>query len=47
MVEEGSEAPDFELASDSGERIRLSDLRGRPVVVYFYPKNDTKVAIRQ
>ncbi len=41
MVEEGKQAPDFELASDSGERVRLSDLRGRPVVLYFYPKDDT------
>ncbi|MBW3593228.1 MAG: thioredoxin-dependent thiol peroxidase [Actinobacteria bacterium] len=40
-MEEGREAPDFELASETGERVRLSDLRGRPVVVYFYPKNDT------
>jgi thioredoxin-dependent peroxiredoxin len=41
MVEEGKPAPDFELASDSGERVRLSELRGRPVVLYFYPKDDT------
>jgi peroxiredoxin Q/BCP len=41
MVEEGLPAPDFELASDGGERVRLSDLRGRPVVLYFYPEDDT------
>ena len=41
MVEEGKPAPDFELPSDSGERVRLSDFRGRPVVLYFYPKSDT------
>jgi thioredoxin-dependent peroxiredoxin len=41
MVEEGQEAPDFELPSDSGERVRLSNLRGRPVVLYFYPRDDT------
>ena len=41
MVEEGQPAPDFELMSDSGEHVRLSDLRGRPVVLYFYPKDDT------
>ena len=40
-VEVGQEAPDFELESDSGERIRLSSLRGSPVVLYFYPKDDT------
>ena len=41
MVEEGKPAPDFELTSDSGETVRLSDFRGKPVVVYFYPKDDT------
>ena len=41
MVEEGKPAPDFELTSDAGERVRLSSLRGRPVVLYFYPKDDT------
>jgi peroxiredoxin Q/BCP len=41
MVEEGKPAPDFELASDSGEQVKLSDLRGKPVVLYFYPKDDT------
>jgi peroxiredoxin Q/BCP len=47
MVEEGKPAPDFELTSDSGEQIRLSDLRGRPVVLYFYPRDDTKATITQ
>ncbi len=41
MVEEGKPAPDFELTSDSGERVRLSSLRGKPVVLYFYPRDDT------
>lgn len=41
MVEEGQEAPDFELASDAGERVRLSQFRGQPVVLYFYPRDDT------
>jgi peroxiredoxin Q/BCP len=40
-VTEGSPAPDFELESDTGERVRLSALRGSPVVLYFYPKDDT------
>ena len=41
MIEEGKPAPDFELPSDSGETIKLSALRGKPVVLYFYPKDDT------
>jgi thioredoxin-dependent peroxiredoxin len=41
MVEEGDAAPDFELESDAGEKVKLSSLRGRQVVVYFYPKDDT------
>src|SRR5262249_2029925 len=40
-LREGAEAPDFELTSDSGEVVKLSSLRGRPVVLYFYPKDDT------
>jgi peroxiredoxin Q/BCP len=47
MVEEGAPAPDFELATDTGEPVRLSALRGKPVVLYFYPEDDSKVAIRQ
>jgi peroxiredoxin Q/BCP len=41
MVEEGKPAPDFALTSDRGETVRLSDLRGKQVVLYFYPKDDT------
>ena len=41
MIEEGNPAPDFELQSDTGETVKLSDLKGRPVVLYFYPKDDT------
>jgi peroxiredoxin Q/BCP len=41
MIVEGAAAPDFALESDSGERVRLSQFRGRPVVLYFYPKDDT------
>jgi peroxiredoxin Q/BCP len=41
MIEEGKPAPDFELSSDAGETVRLSELRGKPVVLYFYPKDDT------
>ncbi|HLX32736.1 MAG TPA: thioredoxin-dependent thiol peroxidase [Gaiellaceae bacterium] len=41
MVREGDPAPDFTLRSDAGEEITLSSLRGRPVVLYFYPRDDT------
>ena len=41
MVEEGKPAPDFELKSDTGETVRLSELQGQQVVIYFYPKDDT------
>src|ERR1700716_2884750 len=41
MVEEGKPAPDFELKTDGGESVKLSDFRGKPVVLYFYPKDDT------
>jgi peroxiredoxin Q/BCP len=41
MADEGRPAPDFELATDEGTKVRLSDFRGRPVVLYFYPKDDT------
>jgi thioredoxin-dependent peroxiredoxin len=40
-IEPGQPAPDFEAATDSGDRVSLSSLRGRPVVLYFYPKDDT------
>jgi peroxiredoxin Q/BCP len=41
LVEEGAPAPDFTLTSGAGERVKLSELRGKPVVLYFYPKDDT------
>ena len=47
MIEEGTPAPDFALQSDAGETIRLSDLRGKPVVLYFYPKDDTPGCTKQ
>ncbi len=40
-IEEGKKAPDFTLATDAGEKIKLSSLQGAPVVLYFYPKDDT------
>lgn len=41
MVDVGDEAPDFTLATDGGGTLKLSGLRGRKVVLYFYPKDDT------
>jgi peroxiredoxin Q/BCP len=41
VLEEGSPAPDFALISDSGDNISLSQFRGHPVVLYFYPRDDT------
>ena len=41
MVDEGQEAPDFTLPDQDGDDVTLSELRGKPVVLYFYPKADT------
>ena len=41
MIEPGATAPDFELPDQDGNALKLSDLRGRRVVLYFYPKADT------
>ena len=41
MVHEGDEAPDFELLTESGEKLKLSRLKAQSVVLYFYPKDDT------
>jgi len=41
VITEGDQAPDFTLRSDAGEEVTLSSYRGRPVVLYFYPKDDT------
>jgi thioredoxin-dependent peroxiredoxin len=41
VISEGDLAPDFELPDQDGRAVRLSDFRGQPVVVYFYPKAAT------
>jgi peroxiredoxin Q/BCP len=41
MVQDGDKAPDFELETDDGRKLKLSKLKGKPVVLYFYPKDDT------
>ena len=40
-IEAGSKAPDFTLSADDGSKVKLSALKGQPVVLYFYPKDDT------
>lgn len=40
-LKEGSKAPDITLETDSGEKLKLSSLKGKQVVLYFYPKSDT------
>jgi thioredoxin-dependent peroxiredoxin len=45
MIKPGDKAPDFELPDQDGNPVRLGDLRGGKVVLYFYPKADT--AVRQ
>jgi peroxiredoxin Q/BCP len=40
-LETGKRAPDFTLESDRGAKVKLSSFRGKPVVLYFYPKDDT------
>jgi peroxiredoxin Q/BCP len=41
MLEPGSEAPDFEVLDHTGRSVKLSDYRGKSVVLWFYPKADT------
>jgi peroxiredoxin Q/BCP len=41
MLKVGDTAPEFELESDTGEKVKLSSLRGKKVVLYFYPKDNT------
>ncbi|HEY0426605.1 MAG TPA: thioredoxin-dependent thiol peroxidase [Pyrinomonadaceae bacterium] len=41
MLKEGDNAPDFSVKNQNGEDVKLSDLRGQKVALYFYPKDDT------
>jgi thioredoxin-dependent peroxiredoxin len=43
MLQAGDKAPDFELPDQNGEPLKLSDLRGQTVVLYFYPRADTRI----
>src|SRR5215210_4766119 len=47
MVQEGQPAPAFTLRDADGKRVSLADLRGKKVVLYFYPKDDTPGCTRQ
>ena len=47
MVKEGQKAPDFTLPSSEGEPVSLKGLRGKAVVLYFYPKDDTPGCTRE
>jgi peroxiredoxin Q/BCP len=46
-IEEGEKAPDFTLSADDGAKVKLSALQGSPVVLYFYPKDDTPGCTRE
>ncbi len=41
MLEVGSKAPDFTLQNQNGEKVSLSDYRGKNIILYFYPKDNT------
>src|SRR6266480_4454307 len=41
MLQDGDKAPDFALPTDGGDTLSLTRLKGKPVVLYFYPKDDT------
>ena len=47
MLKVGAKAPEFSAETDGGEKIRLKDLRGKKVVLYFYPKDNTPGCTRE
>ena len=47
MLDVGMKAPDFELADQNGKMHKLSDYRGRKVILYFYPKDNTPGCTKQ
>jgi peroxiredoxin Q/BCP len=47
MLNVGEKAPDFDLMSDEGKQVRLRDFKGKTVVLYFYPKDDTPGCTRE
>ncbi len=46
-VEEGKKAPEFTLPADDGSKVKLKEMRGNPVVLYFYPRDDTPGCTRE
>ena len=46
-IQVGDAAPDFALPASNGETVRLGDFRGQPVVLYFYPKDETPLCTRE
>lgn len=46
-LEPGAKAPAFNLSADDGKKVKLSDFQGKPVVLYFYPKDDTPGCTRE
>jgi peroxiredoxin Q/BCP len=46
-VSEGQKAPPFTLSDDRGKTVKLADLKGQPVILYFYPKDDTPGCTRE
>jgi peroxiredoxin Q/BCP len=46
-IEEGQKAPTFTLTADDGKKVKLGDFAGKPVVLYFYPKDDTPGCTRE
>ncbi len=46
-IEVGKKAPDFTLPADDGTKVKLSSLRGSPVVLYFYPRDNTPGCTRE
>jgi peroxiredoxin Q/BCP len=47
MLEVGDKAPEFQLPADDGSLVKLAKLKGQPVVLYFYPKDDTSGCTRE
>ena len=47
IIKAGQEAPDFETVDDEGNAVKLSDYRGKKVILYFYPRDDTPGCTRQ